>query len=68
MTGITIIGREWVEDPQAPNGSKEVVVYGVKTAALIDDILSVYPKTGEGSFALCIAEGVCKVLIDGTWD
>ena len=65
--GITITGREWVPDPDAPNGEKEVITYGVVTSALINQILTEYPQTGNGSFAICIAEGVCKQLIDGVW-
>ena len=67
MAGITIIERDWVNDPKAPGGKKEVVVYLVTAAALIDSILDEYPGTGEGSFAICVPEGVCKNLIDGVW-
>ena len=66
-TGITIAGREWVQDQDAPNGKKEVITYGVVTAALINQILTEYPKTGEGSYAICIPEGVCRQLIGGVW-
>jgi len=66
-TGITIIGREWIPDPTEPNGRKEVITYSVANSALIDSILTVYPGTGNGSFALCFPEGVCKNLIDGEW-
>ena len=67
VTGITIAGRDWVEDPSAPNGRKEVITYGVTTAALIDQILTEYPHTGEGSYAYCNPEGVLKQLIGGVW-
>jgi hypothetical protein len=65
--GITIIGREWIIDPTVKGGQKEVAVYGVISSSLIDNILSVYPHTGDGSFAICLPEGVCKMLIDGHW-
>ena len=67
MTGITIIGRDWVSDDTAPGGRKEVITFGVKTAALINNILMLYPRTPDGSFALCLPEGVCRNLIDGVW-
>jgi len=66
-TGITISDRTWVQDPNAPNGKKEVITFGVVTAALINQILTDYPQTGEGSYAICIPEGVCKQLINGVW-
>ena len=66
--GITIIGREWVTDPKAPQLRKEVVTYSVRTAALIDTILDEYENTGEGSYAICFAEGIFKNLIDGVWE
>ena len=67
MSGITISGREWVVDTKAPNGKKEVITYGVATATLINSILTEYPETGEGSYAICIPEGICKQLIGGVW-
>ena len=65
--GITIVSREWISDPMEPSGRKEVITFSVLTADLIDNILDLYPKTGNGSFALCLSEGVCKTLIDGIW-
>jgi len=67
MAGITILDRIWVTDSQAPGGRKEVVTFSVATAALIDEILTFYPGTGDGSFAICFSESVFKNLIDGAW-
>jgi hypothetical protein len=65
--GITIISREWITDPQELRGRKEVIVYLVRASSLIDNILTTFPHTGEGSFAICIPEGICRNLIDGVW-
>ena len=65
--GITIVERNRVQDPKAPGGIKEVITYSVARSDLIDSILEEYPNTGDGSFALCLSEGVCKNLIDGVW-
>ena len=67
MNGITISGREWVVDTKTLGKKKEVITFGVVTASLINSILTEYPETGEGSYAICIPEGVCKQLIGGVW-
>jgi hypothetical protein len=67
MTGITIMDRNWVQDPNAPRGRKEVVVYGVTNSSLIDSILSFNPNIGDGSLAICLSENVCKILINRVW-
>ena len=66
-TGMTILGREWINDPDAPGGRKEVVTFSVESSALIPTILMRYPNTGNGSYAICFSEGVFKNLIDGIW-
>jgi len=63
--GITILERKWIFDPAT--GRKEIITYSVDTVMRIDEILKVYPGTPNGSFALCIPEGVCKNLINGLW-
>ena len=67
MKGITIIGREWVEDPEAPGRRKEVIAFAVTDLALVDSILTVYPHTGDGSIVLVRSDGSSYFLIDGVW-
>ena len=65
--GITIIGREVITDPESPRGNRMIVTYSVANSALINDILTRYPGTDEGSCVLCPPEGIFKTLIDGVW-
>jgi len=65
--GITIMSREWIIDSAEPGGKKQLIVYGVESSALIGNLLTLYPDTGNGSLAICLPEGVCKQLFNGVW-
>ena len=65
--GIEIIGRDWVADPTAPGGRKEVVTYALEDETLIDDVLVEYPYTGTGSCAVVFETGFFKCLFPSGW-
>ena len=71
--GITDTGPKWVTDPNVPGGSRLTYTFFVVSSALIGTdknnsaVLAAYPQAQDGSFAICLSEGVCKVLIDGAW-
>ena len=65
MNGITIVGRDKVTG--SDGRIKEITTFSVDTAARIDEILTIYPNTDEGSFAICFPTGTFKTLLDGIW-
>jgi len=67
---ITITDRRWVNDPRAPEGRKEVIMYAIRNDSYLIKILMMYPLTGFGSMAQDVTTGTVFTLMgnDGTLD
>jgi len=65
---IAIRGSQWVSDPKAPGGRKEVMDYVVLNDSDVLNILSEYPHTGSASMAQNITTGRVFHLMGDTSD
>ena len=65
---IAITDRRWVNDPDAPDGRKEVMMYAIRNDSFLSQILTKYPNTGTASIAQDVTTGTVFTLMGDTSD
>jgi hypothetical protein len=60
---ITITDRRWVNDPDAPDGRKEVLMFTIRNESFLSGVLTKYPLTGIGSMAQDATTGSVYTLM-----
>jgi len=63
---IAISDRRWVEDPDAPSGRKEVMMFAIRNESFLSGILTKYPRTGTASMAQDVTSGSVYTLMGTT--
>jgi hypothetical protein len=66
IVDITITDRRWVDDPDAPRGRKEVIMYAIRNETFLSGILAKYPATGTASMAQDVTTGSVFTLMGDT--
>jgi len=60
---ITITDRRIVNDPDAPRGQKEVVMFAIRNDTFLSQVLTKYPLIGMGSMAQDVTTGSVYTLM-----